>query len=120
MLEYLVKLMRSAGFGKFFIEQEALLTTFISPSGRYCFQKLPFGISSDPELFQWRMSQVLSGIAGALYQMDDAVIFGHTQTEHDARLWDVLLRQAESKVTHSPIKCLFIQDRMPSTKTELS
>ena len=28
------------------------LTTFITPYGRYCFNKLPFGISSAPEYFQ--------------------------------------------------------------------
>jgi len=28
-----------------------LLTTFITPYGRYCFNKLPFGISSAPEIF---------------------------------------------------------------------
>ena len=28
-----------------------LMTTFITPHGRYCFQKLPFGISSAPELY---------------------------------------------------------------------
>ena len=27
------------------------LTTFITPFGRFCFRKLPFGISSAPELF---------------------------------------------------------------------
>ena len=29
-----------------------LLTTFITPIGRFCFNKLPFGISCAPELFQ--------------------------------------------------------------------
>ena len=29
-----------------------ILTTFITPFGRYCFNKLPFGISCAPELFQ--------------------------------------------------------------------
>ncbi|BES87354.1 Hypothetical Protein NTJ_00159 [Nesidiocoris tenuis] len=29
-----------------------LLTTFITPFGRFCFQRLPFGISSAPEVFQ--------------------------------------------------------------------
>ena len=33
-----------------------LLTTFITPCGRFCFNKLPFGIASAPELFQKRMS----------------------------------------------------------------
>ena len=35
-----------------------LLTTFLTHNGRYCFNKLPFGISSTPEHFQKRMNQV--------------------------------------------------------------
>ena len=33
-------------------EHSRLLTTFITPYGRYCFNKLPFGITSAPEHFQ--------------------------------------------------------------------
>ena len=31
------------------------LTTFITPWGRYCFKRMPFGISSAPEFFQQAM-----------------------------------------------------------------
>lgn len=41
------------------------------PQGRYCFNKLLFGISSAPEHFQKRMSSILNGIEGVLWQMDD-------------------------------------------------
>ena len=40
------------------------LTTFITPYGRFCFNKLPFGISSSPEHFQRRMSDILEGQEG--------------------------------------------------------
>jgi len=40
------------------------LTTFITPFGRYCFNKLPFGISSTPEFFQNQMSHILEGVPG--------------------------------------------------------
>ena len=52
-----------------------LLTTFITPFGHYCFNKLPFGISSSPKHFQMRMSRILSGLAGVVCQMDDVLIF---------------------------------------------
>jgi len=39
-------------------------TTFIMPFGRYCFKKLPFGISSTPEFFQKQMSHILEGVLG--------------------------------------------------------
>ena len=42
--------------------ESRLLTTFLTPFGRYCFNKLPFGIRSAPELFQRCMSKILSGL----------------------------------------------------------
>ena len=52
------------------------LTTFITPFGRYCFNKLPFGITSAPEYFQKKMSAVVDGLQGALCLIDDILIFG--------------------------------------------
>ena len=63
-----------------------LLTTFTAPSGRYCFNKLPFGTSSAPENFQKRMSMGLAGLQG----MDDVLVFGGTRAEHATRLLAVL------------------------------
>ena len=40
----------------------SLLTTFITPFGRFCFKGLPFGITLAPEYFQRRMSDILSGV----------------------------------------------------------
>ena len=42
-------------------EDSQSLTTFITPFGRYCFNKLPFGIRSAPELFQSQMNKILTG-----------------------------------------------------------
>lgn len=49
-------------------ENSARLTTFITPIGRYCFKRLPFGITSAP----------------------DILIFGETQEIHDQRLKRVM------------------------------
>ena len=57
------------------------------------FSKLPFGISSDPELFQNRMSIVLESIPGVLCLIDDTIVFGATQEVHDERLERSLQRQ---------------------------
>ena len=71
-------------------EESQLLTTFIIPYGQFCFNKLPFGISSAPELFQKRMTQILEGLDGVVCQIDDVLIFGTTWAEHDARLVAVM------------------------------
>ena len=45
------KLDANSGFWQIPLAAESrLLTTFITPFGRYCFNKLPFGVSSAPEL----------------------------------------------------------------------
>ena len=82
-------------------------TTFISPFGRYCFKKLPFGIASAPELFQRRISAVLQGLDGVLCHMDDVLIFGATNAEHDQRLMAALSRLEKAGVTLNPSKCKF-------------
>ena len=45
-----------------------LLTTFITPRGRYCYRRLPFGISSAPEHFQRIMQKIFPRIE-AITQM---------------------------------------------------
>ncbi|KAJ8405642.1 hypothetical protein AAFF_G00316220 [Aldrovandia affinis] len=52
---------------------------FITPFGRYSYNRLCFRISSAPEHFQKRMQQVLEGLEGVLCQMDDVLIWGATQ-----------------------------------------
>ena len=54
-------------------EDSQLLTTFVTLFGR-CFKKLPFGISSAPEIVQRRMSQMLEGMDGVLCHMDDVLV----------------------------------------------
>ena len=85
-----------------------LLTTFITQSGQYCFNKLPFGISSALEHFQKRMSKILTGLDGKVCQMDDVLVFGSNRTEHDAQLLAVLQRIESAGVTLNAQKCVFV------------
>ncbi|KAI2646921.1 hypothetical protein H4Q32_027367 [Labeo rohita] len=66
-------------------EYSARLTTFITPLGRYCFKRLPFGITSAPEIFQQKMSEMLHGHDGTVVYMDDILVFGETQVRHDQK-----------------------------------
>ena len=84
-----------------------LLTTFITPMGRYCFNKLPFGISSAPEHFQKRMNKILSGLKGVVCHMDDVLVFGSSQLEHDDNLLAALKRIKDAGATLNPEKCEF-------------
>lgn len=87
----LTKLEANSGFWQIPLSPEsAILTTFITPFGRFCFQRLPFGITSAPEHFQRRMSELLSGISGVVCMVDDILVHDQTKQEHDDRLRQVL------------------------------
>ena len=88
------------------------LTTFLTPFGRYCFNKMPFGISSAPEHFQKRMCKILTGLEGILCQMDDVLIYGSSQEEHDQRLTKALKRIQSSGITLNPDKCEFSKEKL--------
>ena len=49
-----------------------------------------FGITSAPEHFQWRMSEILRGLEGVVCLINDIPVHGWTQEEHDERLKAVL------------------------------
>ena len=66
------KLDARCGFWQIPITPESRpLTTFITPFGRYQFNRLPFGIASAPEHFQRRMSQMLEDLEGTICHADD-------------------------------------------------
>ena len=102
------KLDANSGFWQIpLAENSQLLTTFVTPFGRYHFTKMPFGISSAPEHFQKRMTAILSGLDGVLCLIDDVLIFGGDEKEHDERLNKVFERIKAAGATLNPEKCEF-------------
>lgn len=64
-------------------EESSLLTKFITPFGRYAFNCLPFGISSAPEHFQRRMSQMLENCEGVVCHADDILVYSEDMQQHN-------------------------------------
>ena len=79
--------------------ESQVLTTFNSPFGRYCFKRMPFGIKSAQEVFQKRMSQLIGDLPGVETDIDDILVWGTNQEEHDKRLIAVLKRCEEINLT---------------------
>ena len=79
----------------------------MTPNGRYCFNKLPFGITSAPELFHKPMQRILERLQGVLCHMDDVLIFGASKEDHDRNLQAVLKRLEAAGATLNPTKCEF-------------
>ena len=95
------KIDANSGFHQILLSKASqLLTTFITPFGRFAYQRLPFGISSGPE-------QVLEGLEGIVCLMDDIVVYGQDQAEHDSRLFAALTKLKESGITLNKNKCTF-------------
>ena len=64
-------------------EESSFLTTFNTPYGRYRWKRMPFGISSAPEVFQRRMCEVVKGVEVVA---DDIVVVGFGDTQEEATL----------------------------------
>ena len=78
-----------------------------SPLGYYRFCRLPFGVSSGPELFQRKMEQLLGSCEGVLIYLDDILVFASSQAEHDQRLEAVQEVLKANNVTLNDKKCVF-------------
>ena len=106
--EVFSKLDTNSGFWQVPLAKESrLLTTFITPHERFCFNKLPFGIISAPEHFQHRMSEILDGLSGVVCHVDDVLVSGKDQKEYDSRLNTVLQRIQAAGLTLNRGKCQF-------------
>ena len=100
------KLDANSGFHQIKLtENSKSLTTFITPYGRYRYERLPFGINSGPEHYQRQVHQVLENQEGVVCLMDDIVVFGRDEKEHDRRLEQVLEKLSQANVTLNREKC---------------
>ena len=75
--------------------------------GLFQYTRLPFGIASAPAVFQEIMDKVLQGISGVVCYLDDILISGSTEEEHDQRLELVLDRIMRYGLRLRKGKCSF-------------
>ena len=105
---YFSKLDANSGFWQVKMNKDCRkLTTFITPWGRFCFRRMPFGISSAPEFFQREMEKILKGLEGVVCMMDDVLVYGKNEHQHWDRLNKVLERIQKAGVTLRKDKCEF-------------
>ena len=101
------KLDANSGFWQLPLDEESkLLTTFITPQVRFAFNRIPFSISSAPEIFTRTISVILQGLDGVICHMDDILVFASNEAEHDDRLRKVLQRLQGAGLTLNE-KCEF-------------
>lgn len=86
-------------------KDDQLLTTFRTPSGRYCFQRLPFGLCVSQDLFQQRIDSVIEHCPGVAAIADDIVVYGRTESEHDQNLLSLMEAASRAGLTFNSTKC---------------
>ena len=83
-----------------------LLTTFNTPWGQFCFNKMPFGLNQAQCFFQYYMDLNFQGINPTTNIIaDDVMIHGGTDEEHDHHLIQVLNKCHEIGLKLNPDKC---------------
>ena len=94
-------------------EASSKLCTFFTPFGRYRFTRLPSGIKSAPEVLQNHMPELFADVEGVKVIVDDILVWGKDDEEHDARLEQVLRRAREVNLKFNAKKCKIKQEEVP-------
>jgi predicted aspartyl protease len=87
-------------------------TGFVTHSGVYCYQRMPFGLINAPANFQELVSKVLRGLKHSLTYIDDVIIFSKDPEEHITHLQQVFDRFRAANLRLHPTKCRFALSRI--------
>lgn len=100
------KLDAKAGYWSVHLDKESQeLTTFRTPFGRYCYQRLPFGLSVSQDIFQQRMDEIIEKVNGCVGIADDLIIYGVSDADHDANLINLMETAREAGLVFNSAKC---------------
>lgn len=84
-------------------------TTINTHKGLYQYNRLPFGISSAPGIFQRIMENLLQGIPCVVVQIDDILVSGADDEDHLKNLGTVLERLSKAGLRLRKEKCSFME-----------
>ena len=104
--------MRSGYYQFRVAEDSKAIFTVAVPSGRYCYQRLPFGYSAAPDIFQAYMINLLAGIPNVLVYLDDILIASSNHKEHNNTLAEVFKRLFDKGIRLNKKKCNFYADQL--------
>lgn len=87
-------------------EGTSKILTINATKGLFKYNRLAFGLSAVPGIFQKFMDSLLAEIKGVIPYLDDIVITGATEGEHEQRLRDTLERLKKVGFRLKKEKCL--------------
>ena len=86
-------------------EDSSKRCVFNTPFGRDKYFKLPFGISSAPEVYHKKVHMLFEYIDCVNTTMADIIVWASTKVEHDAPLCEVLETTRKANLKHNRGKC---------------
>jgi len=105
----------TSGYWQVELEEEAKeRSAFVTRSGLWEWQVLPFGLTSAPSTFERLMETVLRGLhwKTLLIYLDDIIVFSKDLDSHLERLEEVLSRLQKAGLKLKPSKCKLFADKV--------
>uniref|UniRef100_A0A8R1IJM7 RNA-directed DNA polymerase n=2 Tax=Caenorhabditis japonica TaxID=281687 RepID=A0A8R1IJM7_CAEJA len=93
-------------------EESKPLLTVNTHRGLYQYQRLPFGAKTAPMVFQRIMDKMITGLSGVTAYLDDVIIVGRDEKEHNENLFELFQRIAEYGFRVKLEKCRFLERRI--------
>ena len=88
-------------------KKSQLLTTFLTPWGRFCFLRAPMGLNATGDIYCREGDLALAGISNVTKVVDDILVATSSFRENVSKLLEVLNRCRLHKITLHPRKLVF-------------
>ena len=93
-------------------EESKMYVTINTHKGLFRYNRLPFGVSSAPAIFQRAMETLLKDIPGTVVYIDDILVTGKDDKDHVKNLDAVMTRLEAEGFTLKKSKCEFLLPRV--------
>ncbi|XP_061724707.1 uncharacterized protein K02A2.6-like [Cydia pomonella] len=109
---YFSKIDLSQAYNQIELDDSKKYTVINTHRGLYRYNRLVYGLSSSPGIFQRIMCNLLKGIPNVEIFLDDVIIGGKTKQEHLAALEAVFSRLHKAGLKLKSSKCVFLVDEV--------
>ena len=111
--KYFTKLDLSQAYLQLPLDHESSeLLTINNHKSLFKYNRLPFGVSNAPAIFQRSMETLLQGLNGVSVYLDDILVTGSTHENHLHNLTAVLEQIEQAGLRFNCSKCFFLQPRL--------
>ena len=93
-------------------DESKQLTTINTHKSLFRYNRLPYGISSAPDIYQRVMDNLLKGIPYVVVRVDNILVLGESTEAHIRNLEEVLQRLTKAGLRLNAQKCVFFADQV--------